>query len=415
MPAKDFLVATLGQDGYEALSKAAQRLPALQSVFVPRTVIAWLDCARRAGFEGAIPGTQASLIKGELVVDGHAYDMAEPTRASAALIVSLMDDVRIPEELEPRLVARLAKSVDTLTKARFISMVKALEDAAAREQEITPGEATGSPETTESADDVQDYAEDLVKDAGWKSSDGLTIPRAGTPERTAWDQRYLQALADRYTGGDTSKLRQVKVPMDQAKPGHYVGDKPGLYPRYRVPMYRKMLAAGDQLPPVFVERQGPSKNIFSIIDGNARHKAATLHGKTKELIGYERIGEEKPVKGKKLDKGIEEPGKAAAPRAPLAPDAPDLASKAALTGMGQAKPAPVVSRARGFYKSELVCACPGCGQTQMRGRQVVGCLCIADVVAGAELVQKSEGDRIVLSGPDAVIAAIEDRLGLKPA
>ncbi len=33
----------------------------------------------------------------------------------------------------------------------------------------------------------------------------------------------------------------------------------------------------------------------------------------------------------------------------------------------------------------------------------------------AELTQKSEGDRVVLSGPDAVIVAIEERLGLAPS
>lgn len=298
MQAKSFLTAVLGADGYEALVKGAQRLPELEAVFVPRTVIAWLDCAQRVGYEGQIPGTAASLAKGELDVDGQRYALTD-NRAGAALMIALMDDVSIPEELDPKMVAKLAKSVETLTKKRFLDMIKALEDAA----EVSPGEATGSPETTESA--------------------------------------------------ESASTRET---MDD------------------------------------------------------------------------------------LGKGIEEPGKAAKPRAPVAPSAPQIATKAPGTGAGQAKPAqpvgvpkgpgipeapaapqapqvkaPQISRARGFYKSELLKPCPRCNETQMRGRQVVGCLCITDVVMGAELVQKAEGDRIVLSGPDSVIVVIEERLGLTPA
>lgn len=433
MQAQNFLTATVGLDGYQALSKAAERLQELESVFVPRAIIAWLDCATRLGFEGQVPGTQARLAKGAVDIDGQLYELGaaqsqERLRAGSALIMALLDDVSIPSELDPKQVARLGKSIDTLVKARFIAMVRDLEAAA----EVTPGEATGSSETSESSSSSSDVdilgelskAEGKTKKkADWKASDGMTIPRAGTPERQAWDQKYMQAMADRFAGGDASKLVPVKVPVSEHAYGHYVGSNPNLQPRYRVPMYQKMLAAGDQLPPVFAQRHG---NVFQIIDGNARLKAALAHGAT-ELEGYE------------LAKGIEEPGKAAKPRGPAKPDAPDAAVKAGLTGSSGnapkpavgvpkgpgvpeqppalapiAAPKPVVSRTRGFYKSELVRACPRCGQTQMRGRQLVGCLCITDVLQAAELVQKSEGDRLLVIGADAVIVALEDVLGFKP-
>lgn len=436
MQAKTFLTTVLGTDGFEALNKAATRLPELEAVFVPRTVIAWLDTARRLCYEGAVPGVPGALLsKGHLLINNQAYQLTD-TRASAALMIALMDDVSIPEELEPKMIARLAKSVETLTKQRFLAMLKALEDAA----EVSPGEATGSPETTESAesmdtretmDDLGKGIEDMSKGQGWKASDGMTIPKGSGPDRQAWDEKYKQAVADRYAGGDVSKLVPVQVPVSEHAATHHVplptSPASKLQPRYRVPMYQKMLAAGDQLPPVFVEQSRPG--VFRIIDGNARLTAALLHGKTTHLQGFE------------LKKGIEEPGKAAKPRAAVAPSPPQIATKAPGTGSGQAKPAqpvgvpkgpgipeapsapqaptqktqtPQVSRARGFYKSELLKACPKCNETQMRGRQIVGCLCITDVVMGAELTQKSEGERIVLSGPDVVILAIEERLGLPP-
>lgn len=300
MQAKTFLTAVLGADGFEALNKAAERLPELEAVFVPRTVIAWLDCANRIGFEGEIPGCDwARIRKGELLLGGARHALAD-NRAAAAMMIALMEDVSIPAELDPKMIARLAKSVETLTKQRFLAMIKALEEAS----EVSPGEASGSPETTTAAE---------------------------------------------------------------------------------------------------------SQSTRETMDG--------------------------------LDKGIEEPGQAAKPRGPAGPTAPKIATKAPATGAGQAKPAqpvgvpkgpgipeapatpqaptqkaqaPQVSRARGFYKSELLKSCPKCNETQMRGRQIVGCLCIADVVSGAELTQKSEGERIVLSGPDFVIVAIEERLGLPP-
>ncbi len=274
MQAETFLTAVLGPDGYQALNKAAQRLPELEDVFIPRTILAWLDCAARLGFEGQVPGTEAQLSKGMLAVDGNVYPLGddltpERVRAASALSLSLADDLSIPKDLDSKLVARLAKSVDTLTKARFLKMVKDLEASA---QEISPGEATGSAETTQ-----------------------------------------------------------------------------------------------------------------------------------------------EPVEVSELGKGIEEPGKAAKPRGPAGPEQPVTPRKAGMTGMSTSQPAPVVSRARGFYKSELTKACPRCGETQMRGRQVVGCLCITDVLQSAALVQKSEGDRLQLIGPDAVLLTLEAHLGLTPS
>jgi hypothetical protein len=282
MQAKLFLTATLGNDGFEALSKARERLPELESVFVPRAVIAWLDCATRLGYEGAVPGTGATIAKGELTVDGYKYDLQDPMRASSALVASLLENVTIPQRLEPKQIARLGKSIDTLTKAKFLKRIKELEDSAKEE-------SSSASESSESQD-------------------------------------------------------------------------------------------GDD-----------------------------------------------------LEKGIEEPGAAAKPKEPSGFGAPVAPRKAPQTGTGQKPPAPAVgptkggpgvaqpldkcqiSRTRGFYKSELTKSCDTCGQTQMRGRQVVGCLCVTEILQSSDLIQKHEGDRVILSGFDEVICALEDKLGLPTA
>ena len=411
MQAQAFLEATLGADGYQALSKAAERLPELQSVFVPRTVIAWLSCAARLGFEGQVPGTEATITKGELLVDGYTYETQDLMKASAALTMHLMDEVSIPEELDPKQIARLAKSVDALTKARFISMCKALEREASHSHSADESSSSESSEYSTSCSSAEEShgdldlakgIEDMSKAQGWKSSDGLIIPKGGTPERQEWDTRYRAKLVDRFANGDKSKLTPVKIPVNEHSFGHYVPGEAGAknLDRYRVPMYQKMLAGGDKLPPLLVQRAGQG---WKVIDGNARLKAALQHGKTPELDALE------------LKKGIEEPGRAGAPTKPLAPDAPDAPQKAPQVGMGQAKPTPVVSRARGFYKSELVKACGRCGETQMRGRAVVGCLCITTTIQSVDLIQKNEGDRIILIGSDLVLTELEECLGLTPA
>lgn len=409
-PAKEFLTAALGADGYQALSRAAQRLPSLQAVYVPRAAIAWLQVAQRVGYEGPVPGTHASLEKGNLVSAGGCFSLASDfLRASSALVVDLLDEVRIPEDLDPRQVARLGKSVDALTRARFLSRLRELEISSGGASESTSASDHGSEETStaeSSAADLlaadtepDDESDDSLEKASyWRSSEGLRIPKGGTAERQAWDDQYKQKIADRYAGGDIKKLKPVKVPVKESAYGHFVPDKATNMARNRVPLYSRMLAAGDAVPPVFVQRLG--NNVFRILDGNARLKAALQSGKVKELPGYE------------LEKGIEEPGQAAKPRGPLKPDAPD-APPGPRIGVAPVPMKPV-SRARGFYKSELTATCGRCGQSQMRGRQVVGCLCLCDRLGAGHVVQKNEGDRIVLVGPDEIILAVEDVLGLPP-
>ena len=57
-----FLVATLGEDGATALSKAAERSPVLGPVLVPRAILAWLQLQQDANYEGELPGVTNSYL-----------------------------------------------------------------------------------------------------------------------------------------------------------------------------------------------------------------------------------------------------------------------------------------------------------------------------------------------------------------
>jgi len=114
--------------------------------------------------------------------------------------------------------------------------------------------------------------------------DGVTIPVAASPDRRDWDQKFHQALVERFAAGDPERLVSLKVPIDAALQN---SNLPVNQDRLR--LYRRMAQAGDRLPPIVVRRSGKG---FNIVDGNHRHQAAQDKG-LKELDAYELLD---PVK-----------------------------------------------------------------------------------------------------------------------
>ena len=53
-----FLEEILGQCGAQALKKASDRSPEVESILVPRAIIAWLDL--QDSFDGPLPGIENS-------------------------------------------------------------------------------------------------------------------------------------------------------------------------------------------------------------------------------------------------------------------------------------------------------------------------------------------------------------------
>lgn len=103
------------------------------------------------------------------------------------------------------------------------------------------------------------------------SKDGIRIPVNGTPERREWNRKYMQGIAGAFAGGNLKGLRSVHVPVDEPS---LSGGNMALN-KDRLRLYRRMLAAGDRLPPVVVQ---PSGTGWRLLDGNHRLEAAKALG-----------------------------------------------------------------------------------------------------------------------------------------
>lgn len=146
MNGEAFLRSAVGDQGYEALANAAQRLPELEAVILPRVAIAWLHMAAEIGSQGHVIGTSALLKAESIEFDGQTACLKTEFPAAAALLCMAAGcvDLALPSRLEPRHVARLAKSVELMTKARFLKRVKEMEAAsrsAEGSQTSTPGQS----------------------------------------------------------------------------------------------------------------------------------------------------------------------------------------------------------------------------------------------------------------------------------
>lgn len=133
MSTSAFLKDVLGIDGAKALEKAVERAPVLDSVLVPRTILAWLNTAVRLGYEGEVPGLNNSYIKltkYEELLDGlitigettYPFEHSSVTHVAAAIGVALGANLKpIDDDLKGNELSLLGKSIDLLVKARICS------------------------------------------------------------------------------------------------------------------------------------------------------------------------------------------------------------------------------------------------------------------------------------------------------
>lgn len=126
-----FLRALLGEDGAQALAKAAERSPALAPVLIPRVILSWLALLDRDGaYERDLPGVENSYFSMQKTDSGYTgviavgdaswgFEAASALHLAASIGVALGVDT---EDLDPALrnldLQRLGKSVDLLVKAR---------------------------------------------------------------------------------------------------------------------------------------------------------------------------------------------------------------------------------------------------------------------------------------------------------
>jgi hypothetical protein len=130
----------------------------------------------------------------------------------------------------------------------------------------------------------------------WQTMYDIKIPYFGTPERKQWDQAYKKALVDTFANGDHKRLVPVKVPLSQLSGSHFVGSFHVGRNADRRPMYQRMAASGDPLPPGVFRRNGSG---WTVIDGNNRAEALKAAGHT-HFHGYELV-DSSPVKKTEFD------------------------------------------------------------------------------------------------------------------
>lgn len=104
------------------------------------------------------------------------------------------------------------------------------------------------------------------------------IPRQHDPRRPDWNRRYLEAVKERYWWEGRNKLVAIDVEIKKAALTNSVMNK------WRYKMYRRMLKAGEPLPPLVVVRD-PTGHL-RIVDGNHRAQAAMDEG-VKTLVAVE--------------------------------------------------------------------------------------------------------------------------------
>ena len=111
-----------------------------------------------------------------------------------------------------------------------------------------------------------DLAGTLPESADLVWTDGtVTIPRDVSPNRAAYDARYLAAVTT-YYGGPRFHLVPIEVDARQLLQTNPIANQT------RFSMYKQMLRAGDTVPPLVVEEVG--SGLLRVIDGNHRMLAA---------------------------------------------------------------------------------------------------------------------------------------------
>jgi GNAT superfamily N-acetyltransferase len=126
-----FLRAVLGVEGAQALIKATERGPALESAIIPRTIMAWLGVASRSDFDDEIPGVPTAHLKFvksengysgsiDIEADTYKFDSASVNHLGACVAVALGADCELDSEIRDLDIKRLGKSIDLLTKAQVV-------------------------------------------------------------------------------------------------------------------------------------------------------------------------------------------------------------------------------------------------------------------------------------------------------
>lgn len=188
-----FLKAVVGEDGAEALIKAAYRSTPIENAIIPRAIMAWLTVAARFDYEGEIPGLSDSYFEfakneegtynGTIAINEGVYpfENANIIHLAASMAVALGSDDAMDPDLRDLDLARLGKSIDLLAKARYAAT------------EIFKAEAPGpSHAPTE--------------------QEGATAPQAPTKQPRVSKRKPMMQVKDNNVPAPKAKVQTPKIP-----------------------------------------------------------------------------------------------------------------------------------------------------------------------------------------------------------
>jgi hypothetical protein len=130
---KSFLIGIIGDRGQEVVERLCKNSPELESVLVPRALMSWVSVLSNLDkYEGNIPGIDGKIrieksnktYHGEIKINDNLIKIENDSilTVAATLAVNLNIDVDgISKEIDRNRLAVLGKTLDLITKSKFIS------------------------------------------------------------------------------------------------------------------------------------------------------------------------------------------------------------------------------------------------------------------------------------------------------
>jgi len=145
-----FLQAVVGDDGANALNKAAERAAELERAIFARVVLAWLDVTAPFGYDGNVPGTNVPFVfaksenhfAGSIALNGemHHFTDASIAHLAGCVAVSLgLDHERVSPFAKNEQLAKLGKSIDLLVKSQLVKTLPTVKAAIKPNKTRLPG------------------------------------------------------------------------------------------------------------------------------------------------------------------------------------------------------------------------------------------------------------------------------------
>lgn len=394
-----FLSGILGKDGAQALKKAVQRDTRLDSIVLPRAIIGWLNFISKYEYEGELPGVENSYIEftknddgtftGSIAIgeDVHEFENRDVYHMASAISVSINDEVQeIDSKLRDQVLVHLGKSIDALAKAQEIgrTLSKRLEES-----------------------------EDLTKaismiPKGTVGAEGHDYSHVLKPEHRAAGYSLRVTNEGEYNGAN--KLESQL---------HHHGKQVGVLEAYHDP-HRQVMEPDVALMEDAHKGKGLGQSMYEAMFAHGYHsgvrniegslhstEANRVHAKLSAKHGFEGYNPKPRINDKPagpfdaklgaykytlkqeipMDKGIDLPGKTAAPIAQQGPQAPQapIAKQPKLPRPSFKAPSLKID------KTESSKQCSVCEGSQFTNNKFTGCICFKDLAKNIKTTAYADG------------------------